>query len=134
MKRPGLHGVLVAQTFWHSSSHVLGEALEAEFGVDLTIGPAIEEGFYYDCYMGDRALGEPEKERLNRRIADVRNPSRPTDACQPDMAVDAGPCSLPSWRCGSTQISIWACAQAAFWLLGPLSLGLHVYVVATQYP
>ena len=63
---------MAAQTFWHSSSHVLGEALEAEFGVDLTIGPAIEEGFYYDCYMGDRALGDPEKERLNRRIAEVR--------------------------------------------------------------
>jgi threonyl-tRNA synthetase len=33
---------------------VLGEALELEYGVDLTIGPALEEGFYYDCYMGDR--------------------------------------------------------------------------------
>lgn len=42
------------QTFWHSSAHVLGEALEMEFGVDLTIGPALEEGFYYDCYMGDK--------------------------------------------------------------------------------
>jgi hypothetical protein len=45
----------LAQTFWHSSAHVLGEALEMEFGVDLTIGPALEEGFYYDCYMGDKA-------------------------------------------------------------------------------
>ena len=65
------------QTFWHSSSHVLGEALEAEFGVDLTIGPAIEEGFYYDCYMGDRSLGEHEKERLNKRIAEVRSAYSP---------------------------------------------------------
>ena len=40
--------------FWHSSAHVLGEALEALFGVRLTIGPHVEEGFYYDCYMGDR--------------------------------------------------------------------------------
>lgn len=45
------------ETFWHSSAHVLGEALELEFGVDLTIGPALEEGFYYDCYMGDRVRG-----------------------------------------------------------------------------
>jgi hypothetical protein len=36
---------------------VLGEALEMEFGVDLTIGPALEEGFYYDCYMGDKVRG-----------------------------------------------------------------------------
>jgi threonyl-tRNA synthetase len=33
---------------------VLGEVLELDFGVDLTIGPALEEGFYYDCYMGDK--------------------------------------------------------------------------------
>jgi hypothetical protein len=38
---------------WHSSAHVLGECLEQLYGVDLTIGPTIEEGFYYDCYMGD---------------------------------------------------------------------------------
>lgn len=42
------------QTFWHSSAHVLGQVLELEFGVDLTIGPALEEGFYYDCFMGDK--------------------------------------------------------------------------------
>lgn len=41
------------QAFWHSSAHVLGEALEQMYGVDLTIGPTIDEGFYYDCYMGE---------------------------------------------------------------------------------
>ncbi len=39
---------LCVQTFWHSSAHVLGQALELEYGADLTIGPALEEGFYYD--------------------------------------------------------------------------------------
>ena len=34
------------QKFWHSSAHVLGEALEARFGVQLTIGPALEERFH----------------------------------------------------------------------------------------
>jgi threonyl-tRNA synthetase len=33
---------------------VLGQVLELEFGVDLTIGPSLEEGFYYDCFMGDK--------------------------------------------------------------------------------
>ena len=46
--------LLSLQTFWHSSAHVLGEVLELDFGVDLTIGPALEEGFYYDCYMGEK--------------------------------------------------------------------------------
>ena len=60
-----------AQTFWHSSAHVLGEALEACFGVRLTIGPAVEEGFYYDCYMGDRTLTDAEKPVLEKKIEQV---------------------------------------------------------------
>jgi threonyl-tRNA synthetase len=38
--------------FWHSSAHVLGEALEHAFGVKLTIGPPLAGGFYYDSFMG----------------------------------------------------------------------------------
>ncbi|KIZ00239.1 threonyl-tRNA synthetase [Monoraphidium neglectum] len=56
------------ETFWHSSAHVLGEALEMEFGVDLTIGPALEEGFYYDCYMGDKTLAEAERPSIEKRM------------------------------------------------------------------
>lgn len=62
----------ILQTFWHSSSHALGEALEAEFGADLTIGPALEEGFYYDCYLGDRVLTDADKPRLQKRIEKVQ--------------------------------------------------------------
>jgi hypothetical protein len=67
------------QTFWHSSSHALGEALEAEFGADLTIGPALEEGFYYDCYLGDRVLSEADKPRIQKHIDKVGFP----DAASP---------------------------------------------------
>ena len=69
-------GVLL-QTFWHSSAHVLGEALEELFGVRLTIGPSIEEGFYYDCYMGDRTLTDAEKPLIEKKIADVSLPVDP---------------------------------------------------------
>jgi threonyl-tRNA synthetase len=62
---------LLVQTFWHSSAHVLGEALEACFGVRLTIGPAIEEGFYYDCYMGDRTLTDAERPILEKKLEQV---------------------------------------------------------------
>ena len=61
-----------AQTFWHSSAHVLGEALESCFGAKLTIGPALEEGFYYDCYLGERTLSEADKAALEKRIQEVR--------------------------------------------------------------
>ena len=44
-------------TFWHSSAHLMAEALEALYpGVKLAIGPAVENGFYYDVDMGDRVL------------------------------------------------------------------------------
>ena len=58
----------VLQTFWHSSAHLLGEALELEFGVDLTIGPPIEEGFYYDCSMGDATLNDQDFARVEKRV------------------------------------------------------------------
>lgn len=42
-------------TFWHSSAHLMAEALEALFpGIKFGIGPAIESGFYYDVDFGDR--------------------------------------------------------------------------------
>jgi threonyl-tRNA synthetase len=62
------HQNLLPQTFWHSSAHVLGQVLELEFGVDLTIGPALEEGFYYDCYMGDKVR------KQQQQSISVRNP------------------------------------------------------------
>ncbi|VEL28787.1 unnamed protein product [Protopolystoma xenopodis] len=41
------------QVFWHSSAHVLGEALELFFSGHLCYGPPIEEGFYYDMWHPD---------------------------------------------------------------------------------
>jgi len=35
--------------FWHSSAHILGQALERRFACNLTIGPALPDGFYYDA-------------------------------------------------------------------------------------
>ena len=61
------------QTFWHSSSHILGQALELEFGVDLTIGPSIEEGFYYDCFLEDgRTLTDADKAAIEKRMQQAR--------------------------------------------------------------
>jgi threonyl-tRNA synthetase len=45
---------------WHSSAHILGQALENTFGAKLTIGPAIEGGYYYDSYVGDQVCTEKE--------------------------------------------------------------------------
>lgn len=40
--------------FWHSSAHVMGEAIERIYGGHLCYGPPIEEGFYYDVWMEGR--------------------------------------------------------------------------------
>src|SRR6188768_3024191 len=43
------------KAFWHSTSHVLAQTLEEQFpGIKLTLGPAIDNGFYYDVDFGDQ--------------------------------------------------------------------------------
>lgn len=42
--------------FWHSSAHILGEALERMYGGCLCYGPPIESGFYYDMHLEDKGV------------------------------------------------------------------------------
>src|SRR4051812_42411378 len=59
-------------TFWHSSAHLMAEALEAVFpGVKLGIGPAIEKGFYYDVDLGDRQITEDDLRQLEKKMAEL---------------------------------------------------------------
>lgn len=44
------------QVFWHSSAHLLGEAMERIYGGYLCYGPPIEGGFYYDMYIENRGV------------------------------------------------------------------------------
>ena len=46
--------------FWHSSAHMMGEALEHLYGSKLTIGPPLAGGFYYDSYMGTDTLKDDD--------------------------------------------------------------------------
>lgn len=56
--------------FWHSSAHMLGEALEHLYGCKLTIGPPLAGGFFYDSYMGKSdALREDDCELFNLLFA-----------------------------------------------------------------
>jgi threonyl-tRNA synthetase len=59
-------------TFWHSSAHVLAEALEALHpNVKFGIGPPIENGFYYDVDLGDKAFGEDDLVALENKIKEM---------------------------------------------------------------
>ncbi|CAI6339015.1 unnamed protein product [Periconia digitata] len=46
------------KVFWHSSAHILGEASERRFGCDLCIGPPIDDGFYYEMALPEKAAVE----------------------------------------------------------------------------
>ena len=58
--------------FWHSSAHLMAEALENLFpGVKFGIGPAIESGFYYDVDLGDRALTPEELPKIEEKMLEL---------------------------------------------------------------
>jgi hypothetical protein len=44
------------QVFWHSSAHILGEAMERVYGGCLCYGPPLENGFYYDMFIDDKQV------------------------------------------------------------------------------
>jgi threonyl-tRNA synthetase len=60
------------QAFWHSSAHLLAEALEALFpGMKFGIGPAIENGFYYDVDTGDRPLVAADYQKIEQKFLEL---------------------------------------------------------------
>ena len=59
-------------TFWHSSAHLLAEALEALYpGVKFGIGPAIETGFYYDIDLGDQPFSQEDFKRVEDKMLEL---------------------------------------------------------------
>jgi threonyl-tRNA synthetase len=56
-------------TFWHSSAHLMAEAVESLFpGVKFWVGPPIEHGFYYDMDLGDRKITEADLEAIEQKM------------------------------------------------------------------
>ncbi|CAH0724201.1 unnamed protein product, partial [Brenthis ino] len=63
--------------FWHSSAHMLGEAMERIYGGHLCYGPPIEEGFYYDMYHPGKGISSSDfqvVEGLVKKIAKEKQP------------------------------------------------------------
>lgn len=59
-------------TFWHSSAHLLAEAVEALYpGVKLGIGPAIEQGFYYDIDFGDTTISVEDLPAIEKKMLEL---------------------------------------------------------------
>jgi len=59
-------------TFWHSSAHLMAEAVESVFpGVKFWVGPALDKGFYYDMDLGDRKLTEEDLAVLEKKMQEL---------------------------------------------------------------
>ncbi len=59
-------------TFWHSSAHLMAEAVEQLYpGVKFWVGPAVDNGFYYDMDLGDRKLAEEDLQTLEKKMNEL---------------------------------------------------------------
>jgi threonyl-tRNA synthetase len=59
-------------TFWHSSAHLLAEAIEALYpGTKFGIGPAIDTGFYYDIDMGEKTLSSDDFKKIEDKVLEL---------------------------------------------------------------
>src|SRR6201996_4821288 len=59
-------------TFWHSSAHLLAEAVESLYpGAKFWVGPAVENGFYYDMDLGGRQITDEDLKKLEVKMAEL---------------------------------------------------------------
>jgi threonyl-tRNA synthetase len=60
------------KTFWHSSAHLLAEAIESVYpGTKFGIGPAIEHGFYYDIDLGKQEFGSDDFKAIEEKVLEL---------------------------------------------------------------
>ena len=78
-------------TFWHSTAHLMAEAVEALYpGVQFWVGPALEKGFYYDMDLGEQVITEDDLLNIEKKMVAlaqlnspyVRQPISKQDAVQ----------------------------------------------------
>lgn len=59
-------------TFWHSSAHLMAEAIESMFpGAKFWVGPPVDNGFYYDVDLGDKSISEEDLRKLEVKMAEL---------------------------------------------------------------
>ena len=59
-------------TFWHSSAHLMAEAVEGIFpGVKFWVGPPVENGFYYDMDLGDKKISEEDLGTIEKKMNEL---------------------------------------------------------------
>ena len=79
------------EAYWHSSAHLMAEAVEALYpGARFGVGPAIETGFYYDIDLGDHALTKEDLQHIEEKMVElaVRDAPYIREEVSWDKAVD----------------------------------------------
>ena len=77
------------KVFWHSSSHLMAQALEALYpGVKFGIGPAVENGFYYDVDLGGHTLTEADFPTIEKKMMEFAK-TKETFECRMVSKEDA---------------------------------------------
>ena len=65
-------------TMWHSSAHLMAEAIEALYpGTKLAIGPPIENGFYYDIDLGGHHITDEDLPKIEKKMKDLASQKNP---------------------------------------------------------
>jgi threonyl-tRNA synthetase len=65
-------------TFWHSTAHLMAEAIEVRFpGVKFWVGPPVENGFYYDIDLGGRPLHEEDLKAIESKMKELAKQNNP---------------------------------------------------------
>ena len=75
--------------FWHSSAHLMAEALEALYpGVKFGVGPAVETGFYYDVDLGGRQISDSDLKAIEDKMKELAK-SKETFECRKVSKAEA---------------------------------------------
>ena len=75
--------------FWHSSAHLMAEALEALYpGVKFGVGPAVETGFYYDVDLGGRQISDADLTAIEDKMKELAK-SKETFECRKVSKAEA---------------------------------------------
>ena len=75
--------------FWHSSAHLMAEALEAIYpGVKFGVGPAVETGFYYDVDLGGQQISESDLPKVEAKMMELAK-AKETFECSKVSKADA---------------------------------------------
>uniref|UniRef100_A0A1I8FU34 threonine--tRNA ligase n=1 Tax=Macrostomum lignano TaxID=282301 RepID=A0A1I8FU34_9PLAT len=74
--------------FWHSSAHILGEAMERTFGGCLCYGPPVDDGFYYDMHIAEDTVSQedfPPLDNLCKKIVKEKQPFERLEMSKADL-------------------------------------------------